>query len=1642
MRTEKTINTFIDGIDQDTSVNKVDNKHYFDAQNLRIITNDPLTNGALSSVIGNTKALSFNINDIIIGVCKIKNTYDSNAGDSTLFFCYNSSGNHSIYLLEGDAAKIDITTPIDMDALYRTVGSYRAGYLYRGSDLNFLSTYKIQAEARYESSNVRKVYWVDGTNPIRYMNIDEAITAALNLAPIDSAIKFDINPEVQFSTPSTSIIKGGAYKAGLVQHSYQLYIKNGAKSTFSPLSNVLNLSSSIFSLNSLSVIGSALNDNTGVSVQVNINNLDQNFDRIRIVAIHYTEPFVSPTVNIIGEFEYNTDNISIVDNGLTTYGTIPIEEFRLQGQVNYIAGTLASKNNIMFYGNLKEDIWNPDFLDSTNVDFWDSRAIRFRSYTEILSGQDDIYKNIISSSPSIPSDGVTLVINNVNSISVTITNFSVWAEISPSRTITSLVGGGIFFDMIENRYMYGGVPYHTTIYVLNSGVSYNAGTDTVTFNLSGIYENIFSGFPSLWASTKIYRSSVFSPTATYNYTATADPTIDARPYDTELGETVITVPVSDTLAAWDTAGWANYAVNHDGINRYNDTDNDGVTVYEYKFKSDGFTIGAEGPNVEIDFTYEDLDIDNYSSNYNAQISYPYTNSVLGTSNRSSARSEVYRIYIVFFNKKMQHTNPQWICDMRMPTVDDSSDFVVSHNDGATVVHARYLYPKVTLKNLPVDSDLLGWQIFRCERSSIDRSVLAKGLMSPTYHDVLDSDKAKPYSSTTSMLIGHADGAVSQYKGVIEMISPEINFNKNISFVSGDRLRIDGRYSGSINGNTYGMYLKAIGEIAKDASDSTYLNINTISLEETQTVASLNIRDTLLNLITYKNIISFLDGATRYVGQKGTCLIVRTSDDLDIANTTGGWISGSYVRNVFNTQYNGNTYEARSYNSVIPYSDFIFATAVQEAECRYGDTFITYFAYLRSMYPTQEDVFDHFRKELVLIPVESSINCALRLDPIQKYTSAGQLADASTDVSIQEKQSDGIAFWPESYPNELIDLYSYNSVYSISPNAKLIQCKVFDSNTIEESSTKIIAAGKKINNEYFDSWTDIKINNYIEVDGQYGELVKLINFNNKFFAFQNKGISLISVNERTLIQDVNKLQLTLGTGDVLDRYDYITTSSGIYGLDDLVVSFNTLYYLDRENKAIYTLTSEGDVPISEIKGIRSLLKSYDTINHATLGFDPEYKEILFCIYKDSNLYNTIIYNEYTGSFVSKYSFIPLLIYNVNGKLFSVPYNTVIDNEVYLHNVGNYNVFYGEADDSFIEVIVNPNGNIINKYDVLDIRTNVLDENGDEIPNSTIDELEISNDYQSTNKVITFSNSSVITTSLLEIGKKLIRKWRMWLLPDNPSSEFYRFVDTYVKLKLIKKYVGGSFESIYGLLYNWYAATDVRNIAANGWHVPTVNDLYTLMRYLDPDGPAVYNEAGIQLKNPDFWEYEDNGLDSVGFNGRGSGSRTSLGDFVNLRRLSYFWSSAEQTADNAYCGVLFSTYFSTEFNYTFSISKPSGGAGESTSVSKRSGCTIRLVKDTTTLAHGQTGTYTGNDGMVYRTICIGNQEWLADNLCETKYRDGSDIPEVTDNAAWAALLTGARCSYNNDEDNALIETVDNTNNKFILHDLITYYRPVKN
>lgn len=54
----------------------------------------------------------------------------------------------------------------------------------------------------------------------------------------------------------------------------------------------------------------------------------------------------------------------------------------------------------------------------------------------------------------------------------------------------------------------------------------------------------------------------------------------------------------------------------------------------------------------------------------------------------------------------------------------------------------------------------------------------------------------------------------------------------------------------------------------------------------------------------------------------------------------------------------------------------------------------------------------------------------------------------------------------------------------------------------------------------------------------------------------------------------------------------------------------------------------------------------------------------------------------------------------------------------------------------------------------------------------------------------------------------------------------------------------------------------------------------------------------------------------------------------------------------------------------------------------------------------------DGKVYKTVIIGNQEWMAENLNVSHFRNGESIPQVKDDDDWAFLSAGAWCNYEND------------------------------
>lgn len=200
--------------------------------------------------------------------------------------------------------------------------------------------------------------------------------------------------------------------------------------------------------------------------------------------------------------------------------------------------------------------------------------------------------------------------------------------------------------------------------------------------------------------------------------------------------------------------------------------------------------------------------------------------------------------------------------------------------------------------------------------------------------------------------------------------------------------------------------------------------------------------------------------------------------------------------------------------------------------------------------------------------------------------------------------------------------------------------------------------------------------------------------------------------------------------------------------------------------------------------------------------------------------------------------------------------------------------------------------------------------------------------------------------------------------------------------------------YGRLYNGYVIADSRNIAPVGWHVPTPTEVITLSQYINDSG-----YAGGKLKETGtmHWEYTDAYATNIyDFSAVGGGQRYNHdGSFYGIKRDGYLWSS--NYSDTSPCWGMTA--------YSASLATSSGGYG----FGIKSGFPIRLLKNDSI----NSGTMTDNSGFTYKTIKIGNQVWMASNLRSTHYRNGNDVPVVTDNATWAALTTGACCSYANND-----------------------------
>jgi hypothetical protein len=109
--------------------------------------------------------------------------------------------------------------------------------------------------------------------------------------------------------------------------------------------------------------------------------------------------------------------------------------------------------------------------------------------------------------------------------------------------------------------------------------------------------------------------------------------------------------------------------------------------------------------------------------------------------------------------------------------------------------------------------------------------------------------------------------------------------------------------------------------------------------------------------------------------------------------------------------------------------------------------------------------------------------------------------------------------------------------------------------------------------------------------------------------------------------------------------------------------------------------------------------------------------------------------------------------------------------------------------------------------------------------------------------------------------------------------------------------GNLLSVYGYLYNWYAARGIitnggistKNICPTGWHIPTETEWIDLEEQLGGRNVPEAN-AGKRMKSIYDWASPNYADNSSNFTGLPGGWREYNGEFIRMNTDAYFWSSS--------------------------------------------------------------------------------------------------------------------------------------------------------
>lgn len=799
--------------------------------------------------------------------------------------------------------------------------------------------------------------------------------------------------------------------------------------------------------------------------------------------------------------------------------------------------------------------------------------------------------------------------------------------------------------------------------------------------------------------------------------------------------------------------------------------------FGYSYNLDG-NLGGQGPNVKYQFKIiQPIKEHGTDSTYWYRLNSPkvtetddandwtneYINVIPNTSYANYAspflleqaigyqRDEVYRFGIVLVNSRGLKTTVKWIADIKMPAMyeEDNKTTYFTYNtenkdfqlacrtfDGYSSLNVLGIEFKIS--NLP--AEVVGYEIVRVKRENFDKTIVGQGFLSPT---IQNEGVYRPIDRTINADIEEFN-TLSSSK-LYNFMSPEITLEDELQYSKVSMIAKFPAY-----GNSYGD-----PTFSKERGDRNYF-VKTTETKTLQTITS--IRDIVTKVKLGKsevdtvytiNNIPYRHYTWTLGAHVGTSAVLNIEDafNVNLIDDRHGFALANVTKELV-SQYNGNTFSDRTSNVYIPCVSFKHVDDSETNLVFGGDTFVSYYDCLRCYRNLNDNGNSHF--DMFIFPVETSINLNIR-EKCYHNTYYSQ----NGFYLLQENAgtwSDGDTLVQDE------DLFTYNLVYSRQLDLVKYYPDALNFTNRNKFDCRITVSEKQLNTiNDIDYWTKWVFASYVDVATKYGPINKLDVFKNKLLFAQDDALGIVSMNDRAMTQDQSGNSLLMAKSGVLDYFAYISTTSGTIHRGSWVNTGDSIHFFDVKDFKWYKFSGESVTPISIVTGVASYfrenitgyVKSTDNtlVNYGVHGvYDKDNLRVIMTFLLNDHFAFTLSYNELMDGYESFYDYTPGLYIGFDNKVLS-PYN----NEVHIHDRGNYAEYYGTVHDSYVTMIVNAEYDLAKIFNNIEFNTECKSILHTDIFDETVSGIRVWNDYQ---------NSGFISLVPDDNIRRRMRQW--WTL----------------------------------------------------------------------------------------------------------------------------------------------------------------------------------------------------------------------------------------------------------------------------------------